>query len=261
MNRGMNIKRIRLIQRIILFLLVTIALLYICSRIYYSKEGFACNSDIVITPGITTYLCDTQADAVDTFNNGIPSNITEFDVCYNVGIDSNLPKQYVCYNRPGPRIYDSNTDTYTPYDNIGDNDPSPLIHKQTANTYCNSQINSFKSFEKAYDNTMKFQSSVTNINISSIKSIVYYLSNTHSAYCSKPDANANICNQLQSGINAFTTIRDDTSPNTINAISTNLGQSLSVMKQYIYRDLVPMFIDSGCINDADMNALIDMRIN
>ena len=260
MNRGMNIKRIRLIQRIILFLLVTIALLYICSQIYYSKEGFACNSDIPITPGVTTYLCDTQADAVDTFNNGIPSYVTSYDMCYNVNSDSNTPKQYVCYNRPGPRVYQEESDSYRPYDNIGDNDISPVIEKQTGDAYCNSYINSFKSFEYAYNNTRKFQSSVHDVNLSSIQSIVYYLSNTSTTYCPKPGANANICNTLGSGITTFTTIRDNQSPNTIRAISTNVGQSVSTMKQYIYHDLIPMFIDSGCINETDLNALTAKQI-
>ena len=255
MNRGMNIKRIRLIQRIILFLLVTIALLYICSTIYYSKEGFACNTRDDMSSGIKTYLCDNKTDAEDTLTNGIPSNITEFDICYNVGTDSNLPKQYVCYDRPGPRIYDNTTASYSSYDNLGDNDISPVIEQQTNNTYCNSYINSFNPFQNAYENTMKFQSSITDIDISSIRSIVYYLSNTSTTYCPKPGANTNICTTLKNGITDFTTMRDDPSPNTINAISTNVGQSLAAMKRYIYHDLVPMFIDSGCINDADMDAL------
>ena len=255
MNRGMNIKRIRLIQRIILFLLVTIALLYICSRIYYSKEGFECNTRDDMDSGITTYLCDNKNDAEDKLTNGIPSDITKFDICYNVSIDSNLPKQYVCYNRPGPRIYDDTTASYRSYDNLGDNDVSPIIEQQTKTNYCNSYINSFNSFQNAYENTMKFQSSVTHIDISSIKSIVYHLSNASTTYCPKAGANTNICTTLKGGITDFTTMRDDPSPNTINAISTNLGRSLSTMKQYIYHDLVPMFIDSGCINDADMDAL------
>jgi len=87
MNRRMNIKRIRLIQRIILFLLVIIALLYICSLLYYSKEGFACNTRTDISKGVTTYLCDTQAEAEDKLTNGIPTNIISYDMCYNVNID------------------------------------------------------------------------------------------------------------------------------------------------------------------------------
>jgi hypothetical protein len=205
--------------------------------------------------GVITYLCDNKNDAEDKLTNGIPSDITKFDICYNVSIDSNLPKQYVCYNRPGPRIYDDTTASYRSYDNLGDNDISPIIQQQTKTNYCNSYINSFNSFENAYENTMKFQSSVTHVDISSVRSIVYHLSNTSSIHCPKPGANANICNTLKGGITDFTTMRDSNEPNTINAISTNLGQSLSTMKQYIYYELVPMYIDSGCINDADMDAL------
>ena len=260
MNRRMNIKRIRLIQRIILFLLVIIALLYICSLLYYSKEGFECNTRTDISKGVTTYLCDTQAEAEDKLTNGIPTNIISYDMCYNVNIDSNVPNKYVCYNRPGPNVYDDVTSSYRPYDNIGDNDISPALEKQTNDAYCNSLLNSFKSFEYAYNNTRKFQSSVHDVNLSSIQSIVYHLSNTSTTYCPKVGANSNVCNTLKGGITTFTTIRDDTSPNTISAISTNVGQSVSTMKQYIYRDLIPMYIDSGCTNVEELNTLKTRQI-
>jgi hypothetical protein len=251
----MNVKRIRLIQRIILFLFVIVGLLYICSSLFYSKEGFACNTRDDMQSGTKTYLCDNKIEAEDTLLNGIPADLTAFDICYNIGTDSNLPKQYVCYDRPGPRIFDDSTTSYRPYDNLGDNDISPIIEEQTNITYCNSYINIFNSFENAYKNTMKFQSSINDINISSIRSIVYYLSNTSTMYCSRADANINICNILSNGITDFITMRDDASPNTINAISTNVGHTLVAMKQYIYHDLVPMYIDSGCINNSNMNAL------
>ena len=223
---------------------------YICSVLFYrNEEGFACNTTKV--NGTDTRLCDTQDDATMVFSDATITSNT--NICYNTTSDSNLPNQYVCYDRPGPRIYDSNTGVYSSYDNLGDNDVSPQMEAASVGNNCAAYIAGYGSFSNALFNTIAFQSSITNIDISSVKSIIYYLKTTSTMYCTPANASPKICNTLLDGINYFKTMRDD--PAGISLISTNAGNSISTMRTLLYHELLPMFIDSGCMDNSELLAL------
>jgi len=246
----MNVKRIRLIQRIIIFLLITISLLYICCQLYYrTSEGFDCTKTQV--NGVDTRLCATMTEAESVFADA--TILSNTNICYNTTKDSNLPNQYVCYDRPGPLIYDSNSDSHRPYDNLGDNDISPSIEAQSAYNNCSAYVAGFGSFSNAYRNTLNFESSIAHIDISSVTSIIYYLSTTSTLYCPTTGASPKICNTLRTGITDFETMRDN--PTGLSLISTNVGQSVSTMRTLLYHNLLPMFIDSGCMGNSDLQAL------
>jgi len=280
-------KKVTISQKIFIFLLLTVGIVFILLQVYRSvREGFQSTDDIACERkeinGRKIFLCDTRDAALSQLINMRDDSFADVGVCYadiqydsniagysnfNFGIGaSNLPtKFYTCFNRPPGLEFDTTNGTKIPISEFDDLQPESGVN--ILKTNCAAYNGAFQTYFNSYIKTSSILGSVNTIGFSNISSGIGILSTISTQKCVSSDdstttpsnpkgiynTNSNVCITIRDGISRFVSISNDTSPNSLSSLKSVLIESKNVLSNQMYTILKPAFLNSGCIADADMS--------
>jgi hypothetical protein len=274
-------KKVTISQKIFIFLLLTVGIVFILLQVYHSvREGFQSTDDGVLCDrkeinGRPTYLCETKEAALSQIGNMDRTVDVDIAVCYtdidtnnsningNFGIGaSNLPtKFYICYDRPPLLVFDPTAGVMLSMLEIDDPQPDSATTSFRAN--CAAYNGAFQTYFNSYLKTSSILGSVNTIGFSNISSGINILSNVSTQRCIKSgdpkyiasnDIGSNLCRTFGLGISKFASISNDTGPSSLQELTKVISESKNLLSNEMYTVLKPAFLNSGCIADSDMAA-------
>jgi len=276
-------KKVTISQKIFIFLLITVGIVFILLQVYRSvREGFQTNTDTSCKDetinGRKIYLCGTKDEALSELNNMSDSSYDNTAVCYtdinseenyrndNFGIgSSNLPtKFYTCFSRPAVEIFDPTSGVKFPISELDDIQPESGI--ATLQTNCALYNGAFQTYFNSYIRTSSILGSVNTIGFSNIVSSMNVLSTVSTLKCVSADDKNNtlnpggltntavgVCNSISTGMAYFFAMSNDESEDSLKRLTSVIGESKNLLSNEIYTVLKPAFLNSGCVADSDMS--------
>jgi hypothetical protein len=277
-------KKVTISQKIFIFLLITVGIVFLLLQVYRSvREGF--DNDIrckILDLGASvsenggepagrkTYVCETRDEALNQLMNMRDDSFNNYAVCYtDIVITSNTISNgnfaiggsnisttfYTCFDRPPRLEFDTTTGTKLPIADMDDQQPLTGVNTLQAN--CSAYNGAFQTYFNSYIKTSSILGSVNTIGYSNIASSINVLSTVSSQKCKSGNPGTNtavkICDSINDGITRFINISNDTtSPNSLSNLKSVLIESKNVLSNQMYMILKPAFLNSGCIADADM---------
>jgi hypothetical protein len=270
-------KKVTISQKIFIFLLITVGIVFILLQVYRSvREGFDTttidvNCKLIDHPvnGRQIYMCVSREEALSQLINMKDESFADVAVCYadirhnddtnadsnyNFGIGaSNLPTVfYTCFDRPAHLQFDASAGIKVPVDDI--DDPQPEYGVNTLQTNCAAYNGAFQTYFKNYIKTSSILGSINTIGFSNIASSINVLSNVSSQKCVGSPNNplyvnridSNVCNSINDGISRFINISNDRSSDSLGNLKDVLTESKNLLSNEIYTILKPAFLNSGC---------------
>ena len=251
---------------IIVFLFFATVAIYIYWSIGVTSEGFqTTSSDCTkrIVADKPTYLCPSQDDA-DMLMNADPkrSGLLETDgLCYTSDALLNSKTNtstFVCYNRPFGLTLDTtlNPPEWVKEDPLFTGDSTTADEENDTASYCNSYNSVYAPFLTSYQNTSTLLNGVSTIGLKNIQDSLNDLNGWNTTYCigaGKPSANFQpVCTAIAGAITTITSIKTDTSANSLNSMITAVKQSYNEIHDDIYQTFLPSFHDAGCMTDPQL---------
>lgn len=257
----------RLVQKVFVFLLITVGILFVLMRIQKAtKEPFVspdrvgrCSQDLAacgskqLSDGKNVYLCDTEDRALnilecddDVSDLLSPDNVKLLGlsdaVCYVKKIDNR--DVYICHNRPPPRVYEpppvDAMILQSPYDDMV---PSQLedILPPTCDTYQTITAQVFRNFS-----TMTLNKNKVDSGLGIIQNVRTEMSNLYTRHCVPMptlESKRAACEHILQFNTDASTIQN---VNSLQQIQTGVIQSLSTMRGYYQNDIVGGYSGLGC---------------
>ena len=258
----------RLVQKIFVFLLLTIGIVFILQRIHRTiREPFvspervdactaarsACGGPKPMPDGKVIYLCpdeDSAGNLLDcgdeTIDTLSPTNVqilgSSDAVCYVKVIDRR--DVYICYNRPPPIVYEPPPiDAMVSQNYLDDYVPGQLedILPATCDTYQAITSQVFKNFS-----TMTLNKTKVDNGLSILKNVQTEMSNLYKTRCSQPQSSASkqaACDHLKGFVEDATTTSNIS---LLQGLQLSTDQSLSTLKGFYVNDIVGGYSGLGC---------------
>ena len=247
------VSRVKLIQNIFIFLLLSVGILFISLIIRRSgrslREGFAIDPNAIrgcelknfATPSgeVQGLLCGTEVEAQSAATQVIPYGSLTMDgitptapICYlkiTTGLKDTAQPVFVCYNRPPDLIQDDLGMRYL--DPMIDIDQTPETLGSEIPTTCT-------AYKTAYAQALQTQSTLTG-NISFLDNTMGVLSNvyttlntTYNTKCkgSLTQAQKNMCGSMSAGIATYNDLLTNSNSNNIINVRqtmTNVNKELT----------------------------------
>lgn len=241
-------KKVTISQKIFIFLLVTVGIVFILLQVYRSvREGFQTNTDDIkcelvklgnVKDPVTgevmgdkeTYICDTRDDAISQINAMKGPSFNNIGVCYtDIRYDdttqtysnanffaaaSNVSTTfYTCFQRPVPEVFDINAGVKFPIEEL--EDTQPAAGTASVQTNCSAYNGTFQTYFTSYIKTSSILGSINTIGYSNIASSINVLSTVSTQKC--VSANDTISNTSNiRGVN-------NTAEGVCNSISTGIS--------------------------------------
>ena len=272
-------KRAYKIQRILIFLIGIVGLLYIsmylinwlqgarlregfqattipptCTETYINgKDMFLCSPQVSLDPisGLPTDITASGSNDARSILSLVPVTSS---VCYTdsytlMNRRSGM-SSFVCFDRPGASVWDSSSGHYRDFDAVLDNDQLPAIEIQTVLGFCSAYNAGFQKNLAAYSTVSTTEILMYKMGFSNLYDNLNNLRGIHSQYCSAPAPNTNIATVCASNLATMQTLSNVINNNSVGSlsnVSTTLGTSRSTIGGLIYGTLVPNFYNAGCM--------------